>query len=255
MLKSNFKTILALLPALFLFYYLVKSLSFYQDDAYISFRYVANYLNGDGLVFNIGERVEGYTNFGWIIYLISCGLVGVNYIAAAKITGIFFGAALITVTYFTAGLVFGEKRKLLAIGAAYLVAANWSLAYWAPAGLETAAFALCAALALFLYLKGSWLLVLPLMFSALLRPDGAVIAGLLIAIEFLKKKQLPRFTLTASALAAICVLPHVWFKITYYGTLLPNSFYAKTGFDVDQLSSGLQYTGEFLMHYGFYALL
>lgn len=255
MLKSTLKALrplLPLVPAILLYGHLVNTLNFYQDDAYISFRYVANYLNGDGLVFNIGERVEGYTNFGWIIYLIGWGLIGLNYIVAAKVTGIVFGAALIILTYLTAQLVFGEKRKLLAIGASYLVAANWSLAYWAPAGLETAAFALCAALALFWYLKGSWLLILPLMYAALLRPDGAVIAGLLITIEFLRKKQLPRFTLTASALAAICVLPHVWFKLTYYGTLLPNSFYAKTGFDVNQLSSGLQYAGEFMAHYGFY---
>jgi len=35
------------------------------DDAYISFRYVRNFVEGRGLVFNPGERVEGYTNFLW----------------------------------------------------------------------------------------------------------------------------------------------------------------------------------------------
>nr|MBC8422663.1 hypothetical protein [bacterium] len=34
-----------------------------QEDAFISFRYAANLLDGHGLVFNPGERVEGYTNF------------------------------------------------------------------------------------------------------------------------------------------------------------------------------------------------
>jgi hypothetical protein len=38
---------------------------FCVDDAYISFRYAASLLDGQGLVFNAGERVEGYTNFGW----------------------------------------------------------------------------------------------------------------------------------------------------------------------------------------------
>src|SRR5688500_13130256 len=33
------------------------------DDAYISYRYAHNLLAGLGLVFNAGERVEGYTNF------------------------------------------------------------------------------------------------------------------------------------------------------------------------------------------------
>jgi hypothetical protein len=33
-----------------------------QDDAYISFAYARNLVEGNGLVFNVGERVEGYTN-------------------------------------------------------------------------------------------------------------------------------------------------------------------------------------------------
>lgn len=34
-----------------------------QEDAFISFRYARNLVDGHGLVFNPGERVEGYTNF------------------------------------------------------------------------------------------------------------------------------------------------------------------------------------------------
>src|SRR5262245_14911733 len=39
------------------------------DDAFISFRYARNLANGNGLVFNPGERVEGYTNFLWTVVL------------------------------------------------------------------------------------------------------------------------------------------------------------------------------------------
>ena len=39
------------------------------DDALISFRYAVNLVEGRGLVFNPGERVEGYTNFLWTIVL------------------------------------------------------------------------------------------------------------------------------------------------------------------------------------------
>src|SRR5262245_37848737 len=38
------------------------------DDAFISFRYAQNWLDGLGLVFNAGERVEGYTNFLWTVW-------------------------------------------------------------------------------------------------------------------------------------------------------------------------------------------
>src|SRR4051812_8768436 len=43
--------------------------SFTIDDAYISFRYARNFAHGDGLVYNLGERVEGYTNFLWTVIL------------------------------------------------------------------------------------------------------------------------------------------------------------------------------------------
>ncbi len=36
---------------------------FVQDDAFISFRYARHLVEGHGLVWNPGERVEGYTNF------------------------------------------------------------------------------------------------------------------------------------------------------------------------------------------------
>src|SRR5262245_58345840 len=38
------------------------------DDAYISFRYAANLNDGLGLVYNAGERVEGYSNFLWTLW-------------------------------------------------------------------------------------------------------------------------------------------------------------------------------------------
>lgn len=40
------------------------------DDVYISLRYVWNFIHGNGLVFNPGEHVEGYSNPTWI-FLVS----------------------------------------------------------------------------------------------------------------------------------------------------------------------------------------
>ena len=39
------------------------------DDAFISYRYAENLAGGYGLVFNHGEKVEGYTNFLWTLVL------------------------------------------------------------------------------------------------------------------------------------------------------------------------------------------
>ena len=36
---------------------------FFHDDAYITLRYSQNWLDGNGVNWNVDERVEGYTSF------------------------------------------------------------------------------------------------------------------------------------------------------------------------------------------------
>ena len=60
-------SILSFLPWVALLSWLSSLAWFLCDDAFISFRYVRNFLEGNGLVFNPGEYVEGYTNFLWIL--------------------------------------------------------------------------------------------------------------------------------------------------------------------------------------------
>lgn len=43
------------------------------DDAFISYRYAQNLVEGNGLVWNPGENVEGYSNFLWVM-LLAAGL-------------------------------------------------------------------------------------------------------------------------------------------------------------------------------------
>jgi len=40
------------------------------DDAYISYRYAENLARGEGLVFNHGERVEGYSNLLYVLAVV-----------------------------------------------------------------------------------------------------------------------------------------------------------------------------------------
>src|SRR6185295_8846902 len=60
------------------------------DDAYISFRYAENLATGHGLVFNPGDRVEGYTDFLWVVLLAFCKLAGAPLPEASQALGIGF---------------------------------------------------------------------------------------------------------------------------------------------------------------------
>lgn len=249
-MTKSLKALLPILPALLGFTILAWWLNFTQDDAYISYRYVANFLNGHGLVYNIGERIEGFTNFGWVVYLILWGSLGIGYVAVSKVTGFLCGAGVVIVTHLIARHLIDQKRWWHYLPA-YLVAANLSLAYWSPAGLETAAFALCVSLALLLYVRRSYLLIFALLMAVWLRPEGAIIAALLIVIEWITERRIPRFSLISAGTAFVLSLPYVLFKLLYYGSILPNPFYAKTGLSAQYITTGAEYAGEFFLHYGF----
>jgi arabinofuranosyltransferase len=57
------------------------------DDAYISFRYARNFARGLGLVYNPGEKIEGYTNFLWTLILSLFVKVGADPNLVAKVLG------------------------------------------------------------------------------------------------------------------------------------------------------------------------
>jgi len=251
-LKKHLNTILALTPALLIYAWLARRFWFIQDDAYISYRYVANLLNGHGLVYNIGERIEGFTNFGWVIYMALAGAMKLDFILVSRLTGLAFGAGLIVLTYVLARRLLGEREQWLALLSAYLVAANPALAYWSPAGLETACFAFAVLAALYCYLKRSRWLLLWIIIASLMRPEGALVAGILIVIEAVVERRRPVYTGGMALMALLLLLPFAFFKVLYYGSIFPNPFFAKTGAHWDYLSSGLEYAGKFFADSGFY---
>ena len=59
------------------------------DDAYIGFRFLDNWLDGQGMVFNPEERVEGYTNFLWLVILAPLRLTGLSVETAAFFVNFF----------------------------------------------------------------------------------------------------------------------------------------------------------------------
>src|SRR6478735_11265017 len=48
---------------------------FFTDDGFISLRYTQRFLHGQGLTWNDGERVEGYSNLLWVLLTAIPGIV------------------------------------------------------------------------------------------------------------------------------------------------------------------------------------
>jgi arabinofuranosyltransferase len=115
------------------------SLRFVQDDAFITYRYARNVVRGHGPVYNPGERVEGYTNFLWMILQAGMGVVGVPFavvIALSQVLGVLSGAGVVIILFLLLRK-YSTGPPLLAPLGALLFAANGSFAYWCVSGMET----------------------------------------------------------------------------------------------------------------------
>jgi hypothetical protein len=254
------KIILFLIIAIFVVHAI--SLNFTQDDAFISYRYVKNFINGHGLVFNPGERVEGYTNFLWIIILSIFARLGLDMIIVSKILGVAAGAGTLFLIYQISLNIFrnkdwsqGTKFVFFPLFAPLLLASNSAFAYWSISGLETAFFVMTVLLSVYFYFTNERLMIISSALSTFVRPEGVLVFGILIIHKFFFKKDKLKNCLFSILGFILLLLPYLIFKIFYYGNLLPNPFYAKTGFSIEYVKTGLAYFWLFLKHYGLWGVL
>ncbi|HWO56074.1 MAG TPA: hypothetical protein VNN55_00755 [bacterium] len=257
-LLSHVVVVLGVVAAVIVFIVNARQLWFTQDDAFISYRYARHALEGHGLVFNIGERVEGYTNFLWVIWLVLCGLVGIDFDPAAKALGMAAGIGMIILAALLSRRcweqIYDRGGHWAGFSGALIAGVNGSLAYWAVSGLETALFGFLVALAVWLWLGQSRLTPIALALATMTRPEGGLFWILLSGCEYVISRD-GRRALYLFGLTAILLAPFGLFKLLYYGGLLPNPFYAKTGLAWEYVQSGLQYAWLFLRHYMIYGVM
>jgi hypothetical protein len=177
------------LPWLVVLAWLASAAWFLCDDAFISFRYALNLVEGNGLVFNVGERVEGYTNFLWVLELAAIwkvfGLRPENvapWLSVACTIG-----TLAAVVWWAARLPGLRRRGLVTWMALGLLCASATFAVWTSAGgLETRQFTLFVVVAVVCLTvhadsrRGLLCASLSLAAAAYTRPEGLLIRGLLL---------------------------------------------------------------------------
>ncbi len=246
---------LILLAIVILFVVHCLSLNFTQDDAFISYRYVENFIQGNGLVFNIGERVEGYTNFLWVILLSIFAGVGIDMVVISKLVGVASGCVMLLILHQLSCRLIYKKRWFLRLFPSLLLAGTSAFAYWSISGLETSFFAMMALVSLYGYLGPRRWWPFACVLAALIRPEGGLIFGILFLHDLLVGREQPSRSRLHLAEFILPLLPFIVFRILYYGDIFPNPFYAKTGLSLEYVASGLEYFWTFLKHYGLLGIL
>ena len=240
-----------------------------NEDAFISFRYARNLLEGHGLVFNPGERVEGYTNFLWTLELAGIwGLFGIRPEHAAPWLSVFYTIATIAALLWWAARLPGLRRRGLAGWMALgLVCSSGTFAVWTSAGgLETRQFTffvVAAVVGLSLHRnrrRGLLAASLSLALAELTRPEGLLIAGCCIgwfmaqrAVDAGRLRWEWRELACLIGPFAIVVIAHFLFRYGYYGEWLPNTYYAK--FVRPWWDAGVRYYAAAGLETGLYLLL
>ena len=191
-----------------------------QDDAYISFRYADNLVNGHGLVFNPGERVEGITNLLWTVLFVPVLAAGLDPAPVSASMGMVASVLLMIATWRLSG---GHWLAVL------LVAAVPGVSLEGAQGLETVAFAALVTAALGRGEHWAWWAGV----AAWVRPEGVLVSGMLWLL-----RRGGETLILASFIGGITA-----FRLAYYGDIVPNTFHAKVG--GVPVWRGLRYLAEF----------
>ncbi|GMU94205.1 MAG: hypothetical protein AMXMBFR4_32630 [Candidatus Hydrogenedentota bacterium] len=202
-----------------------------NDDAFISYRYSRNLVDGHGLVFNPGERVEGYSNFLYVL-LIAPGFLIVepdSIYGYALALNIGFGILAIAAFWHYCNLLLPRG----ALPAAAALAISPALTAWAASGMETPLVLLIqiviwgAATRVAEGRAGRDLVALcvAIGFSVLARADGFVMPA--IAIAYLIHRGKRRGAAWAGTVFVATAVGYFSWRYAYYGYPLPNTYYAK----------------------------
>lgn len=230
------------------------------DDAFISFRYAENLAAGDGLVFNPGERVEGFSNFLWTVGLVPLVWLGVpsfefGMLVSGKLLGAVAGVGTLLTTLALARRVGGARFAWVA---PLVLALQAPLQFWSVGALETLLAGLLECLAVCAHLDevhgvragtrasdgaGAQGLRAPSslfwLLASLTRPEPPLYFAVCL-LDRAWSRLCPRWREVGARVVlaeearflAWFVVPFaafLTFRLGYYGELLPNTYYAKVG--------------------------
>jgi arabinofuranosyltransferase len=210
--------------------------AFLGDDAFISFRYARNLYEGHGLVWNPGGRVEGYTNFLWVLIMALGMSLRLQPEVLSNMIGTASGVVVLVLLLRLSSKQAGSTNPLIWL-TPLVLATSRTFTAWCTGGLATMFFTMLvfAALVRFVWererrttlpIASSLLFALAL----LTRPEGYIFAAtagaFFVGDLAMRKRALRPFLVWGLPLAAVAASHLIW-RHAYYGYWLPNSFYAK----------------------------
>jgi arabinofuranosyltransferase len=261
MLKASLRRYWPVVAAAVLLFPHALLFDFINDDAYISFRYARNLAQHGELVFNLGERVEGFTNFLWTLLLAGGIKLGISPVVFSRFLGVAFAVGTLGLLVRFSLRLDGERPSRWHAVAPVGMAALGAFACWCTGGLETQLFTFLLLLSFERLLNemangrgfisgGCFAL------AAMTRPEGALLFAVAalyrVARNLQRERRLkPTFSeLYWVAAFVVVFVPYFVWRWSYYGWPFPNTFYVKSAGGADTWLRGLHYLRRFAEDYG-----
>lgn len=232
---------------------------FISDDALISLRYARRFLQGNGLTWNDGEFVEGYSNLLWVLASAALGALGLDLIDAVRILGVVGMTAAVLAPAF-AFRKSAANHVFVPVSGSLWIALSGPIAAWAVGGLEQALLAGLLAWTFVLIFpaldcpkarfSNAWGPGLLLGLICLTRADGFVLAGAVIVGVFAAlgpSRATFRFVAGLALFPALFIAGQIAFRIAYYDAWLPNTALVKVALGGRSLVDGMRYLARGLL--------
>lgn len=237
-----------------------KYAGFLTDDSFISLRYAQNLLDGNGLVWNHGERVEGYSNFLFVMLVSALGFAGFDLVFASQCLGV--ASFLVTLGYLIWKFRVWRRDYLnndvVCTLPALITGTAYCMIIWSFGGLETALFSFLVTVGVLTAQDGLNRRLREAVFAGfilglatLTRPDGALFLGIASVFYFVlcvryKTISAKRILALVVPFAVIVGAHEIW-RIAYYGQLVPNTWYVKGDLSWDKIDMGWRYVVGFVV--------
>lgn len=218
------------------------------DDAIISMTYARTLVNtGEFVWFPGAERVQGFTNLLWTLYMALLhyiGLVGTQVSATIALTSILFiiGSSFLCARLVSRAIPQTENQKLWGFSVAANIPLLYPLVYWSLRGMEVGILCFLVLLTMTLSLayennenraKSKQIFTATLLTSAtgiLIRLDFAALVFVIPVLQFLlseNKKSLLLFTIAHLSVIVLVILAVLAFQFFYFGDMVPNTYRLK----------------------------
>lgn len=257
-LRNNWFIALACLICIFS--YNIYIYPWMMDDAFIFFRYAENFSRGEGFVYNPGEFVEGCTSFLWLLILSIAALLKFDLLIFSKLINavfVFFTVKLTADTHKYIKMLTPEHSA----AAAALLATSAAFAPWLSSGMETVFFSFLIIITYFYSINADTSLRYGIsgVLCALLvicRPEGIFLAAPIFGFHYIMRRGRAGNCFYISLFKFIFVYaPYFVWRYFYYGSLMPNTYHAKIGFGLAQLSRGAYYLFDYFIAAAFILIL